>query len=272
MKPFWLKITHDPETEKLLPLAHEQPRTSLQSRRTSRSIVTAVLTGLAVLLVCSIYTYQFCQPQELRILALGDSITYGGGSSDSSGYRGRLYQALVANRTNVNFIGELHTGNFTGNAHEGHSGFRIQGVTDSATVEISLQRKPNLVLLHAGTNDMWRPEAPTEDAPERLGALIDRVIGINPDATVIVAQIISSNFPTINEHIAEYNAAIPSLVAERVKLGFKIALVDMSEIGRNGLGLGDGIHPNDMGYNAMAHKWYLAIADAQAKGWISRAR
>jgi len=52
--------------------------------------------------------------------------------------------------------------------------------------------RPNVVLLHIGTNDMARPETPEEkwvDAPKRLAALLDDVLNVCPDAAVLVAKI-----------------------------------------------------------------------------------
>lgn len=110
---------------------------------------------------------------------------------------------------------------------------------------------------------------PVGSAPERLGNLIDKILGVCPEATVLVAQVVSSNLRKSMRRIPTFNDAIPAMVAKRAKLGFKVAVVDMSDIGRAGLGLADGLHPNDMGYSAMSKKWYEALEVAQQKGWIT---
>jgi hypothetical protein len=76
------------------------------------------------------------------------------------------------------------------------SGKTIKFISDH--VGPSLQQNPNIVLLHAGTNDMNpNPAISTEGndprgAAERLGGLIDQIIKALPDAVILVAQPIST--------------------------------------------------------------------------------
>jgi hypothetical protein len=56
---------------------------------------------------------------NLRILPLGDSITYGAGSSDGNGYRLALQNMLSGN--NVQYVGSQHSGSMANNSNEGHA-------------------------------------------------------------------------------------------------------------------------------------------------------
>jgi lysophospholipase L1-like esterase len=110
------------------------------------------------------------------------------------------------------------------NNNEGHDGAPIDQIASFATAV--LLQQPNVVLLHAGTNDMNLPLDPTT-APDRLGNLIDQIIAACPDALILVAQIISSGSATTQQNIIQYNAAIPELVAARQANGSHVMIVDM---------------------------------------------
>ena len=132
--------------------------------------------------------------------------------------------------------------------------------------------RPNVILVHAGTNDLNpTPPIDPDHAPDRLGALIDQLIKYGADGTVIlVAQIISArdqpDAQRTNALVQKYNDAIPGVVAQRAS-NHNVAVVDF----RNSLqysDYADTLHPNDNGYRKMADIWFKAIQDAANKGWI----
>ena len=93
-----------------------------------------LFTGLA-LLVASAGSPSAARAVTLKIMPLGDSITAGYGSPDTSGYRGPLYDELVAAGYNSQFVGSstIFPGTLPANQqnNEGWAGFLIQS---SATV------------------------------------------------------------------------------------------------------------------------------------------
>jgi lysophospholipase L1-like esterase len=104
--------------------------------------------------------------------------------------------------------------------------------------------RPNLVLLHIGTNDLARPERTEEtwvDAPRRLAMLLDDILGVCPDAVVLVAKIIQAEKMQTRENIKAFNDAVPTIVKKKLEQGFKLAVVDHSVVGPNQLV--DGLHP-----------------------------
>src|SRR5688500_15993420 len=84
------------------------------------------LVVLVYFLVASLAPAQ--TPPPVRIMPLGDSITFGaGGTANLGGYRGPLYTLLTNAGYNVDFVG-TQTGNSSGvpdQDHQGHSGWRI---------------------------------------------------------------------------------------------------------------------------------------------------
>lgn len=57
-----------------------------------------------------------------------------------------------------------------------------------------LEQRPNLVLLHAGTNDNWfLIDGETyEDAPNRYADIVDYIQCHNSDAVLLVAELINN--------------------------------------------------------------------------------
>jgi lysophospholipase L1-like esterase len=116
-----------------------------------------------------------------------------------------------------------------------------------------------------GTNDIAQNDD-LPSAPERLGALLDTLIEEVPQALIVVAQITPLSFGSTG--VETYNAALPAIVDERAEAGDHVILVDMYTDFPTSL-LGDGVHPNQMGYERMAEVWYEAIGELRAK-WAPR--
>jgi lysophospholipase L1-like esterase len=180
---------------------------------------------------------------NLRILPLGDSITWGyinGGGSN--GYRERLLADLKSSGFTVDFVGTQKSGNMADKDNQGHPGFTISQIRGVAGG--GLASRPNVVLLHAGTNDLNRgnpASEPDADAPRRLGLLIDDVLKAVPNAVVIVAKIIPSKKSGLAASVRTFNNALPAIVAARVSRGSKVSIVDMNVLSLNELG--DDLHP-----------------------------
>lgn len=191
-----------------------------------------------------------------KILPLGDSITDGFGVP--GGYRIELFRLAMAADHDVTFVGDKQNGpdmvdgvSFPRN-HEGVSGETIQQIADRIPTP-GLNDPPHIVLLHAGTNDMWNTPAGAET---RLGALIDELITEAPDALIVVSNIIP--WPSMSGEVNTYNSALLPVVEERIDAGAHVLFVDQFEGFPEGE-LDDGIHPDEAGYARMAGKWYDAI-------------
>ncbi|KAK2032882.1 hypothetical protein LX32DRAFT_554471 [Colletotrichum zoysiae] len=200
---------------------------------------------------------------NLRILPLGDSITNGFQSSSGNGYRLQLLDNLKGNT--VDFVGSVQAGTMPDPDNEGHNGATIDQISSFATA--SLPQRPNVVLLHAGTNDI-NGNVDTANAPGRLSSLIDKVIAACPDAVILVAQILPIADAAANARVTAYNAALPDIIASKVDAGHHVMMVDMHSRLLSG-SFADGLHPNDVGYSTMGDTWYSAIAYAASElGWI----
>ncbi|KAH8828717.1 SGNH hydrolase-type esterase domain-containing protein [Flagelloscypha sp. PMI_526] len=198
-----------------------------------------------------------------RTMPLGDSITYGSGSSDGNSYRKVLQDTIVAQGNVIEYIGSLNSGNMTNNSHEGHRGAIIDQIKDFAA--LTLPQSPNLVLIHAGTNDIDR-STDLPNAPSRLMSLVDSVTAACPDAAVLVASIILNNDTAKEVNANAYNDASLSLLQQRIDNGTHIVHVPMESL--QAADLTDRLHPNDAGYQKMAAAWAAGIEEADSNGWI----
>lgn len=192
------------------------------------------------------------------ILPLGDSITYGLGVSDNASYRVELFRRAAADQHEISFVGSLQSGPSSVDGkpfprkNEGHSGWTISQIA-GLVPSPALQGKPDIVLLMAGTNDMYMSAS---GAPARLGSLLDKLFEADPTMQVVVAQLTPTS--SFESAVKTFNSALPVLVRERAMAGKHVALVDL-HTGFPSAGLADGVHPNAEGYKWMAGVWYQAI-------------
>jgi lysophospholipase L1-like esterase len=200
----------------------------------------------------------------LRVLPLGDSITWGVGSSTGNSYRAFLTDRLRAEGHSVDMAGSGRNGDMADPDNEGHSGWRIDQIAGIADYTLARYR-PNVVTLEIGTNDLGQQyQVPT--APDRLHALIDRITRDAPDATVLVGSLIISTSSTEEPLRGPYNAAIPGIVQSEQAAGRHVGYVDMSAL--TAADLADALHPNDNGYRKMADAFDAGIQAADRAGWI----
>lgn len=181
----------------------------------------------------------------LRILPLGDSITYGVETDNppppKNGYRKPLRDRLTAAGAQVDFVGTLHSGDMADDENEGHRGHTIDGI--KPYLDRALAFEPNVILLHIATNDLNKNMSvpPYDEAPQRLGVLLDLILAKSPDAAVLVAKIIHSGNPVTDKRITTFNQAVPAVVKARADKGFKVEVVDQSTV--QATELSDHLHP-----------------------------
>ena len=169
---------------------------------------------------------------QLRVLALGDSLTYGCGSDAappdwyaccgpaSGGYRAPLWAALNGSMINatIQMVGTESSGPawlpVEQRAHEGHPGWTISRIQSLQAKWVSVA--PDIVLLMAGTNDVGQGHSNATMLAD-MTALLQALRASLPAARLLVASIFmlpqSSNLPDLSYTIRAYNAALPGLVA-----------------------------------------------------------
>ncbi|MBN1950908.1 MAG: T9SS type A sorting domain-containing protein [Bacteroidales bacterium] len=238
----------------------------------------------------------FSQDDEIKILPLGNSLTYGyynGTVLDGNriGYRKKLYDLLNASGYNFDFVGHQYTGNFLFPDAEngGTLGIHDEELADVMSygyylndgwdkVDVVYPNQPylnvypaDIILLHIGTNDWINDEYylhQVDDLHELFDAVDDYETSHNTEVLVIVAKIINAknSFGDCSGNLTDwrvtfYNQQLTTVVNERIAAGDKVKLIDMQ--------CGAGIdyysdmlnlnHPNQTGYDKMGQHWFNEI-------------
>ena len=204
------------------------------------------------------------QPLTVRIMPLGDSITYG--SPVAGGYRAPLYHMLTNAAYAVDYVGTA-TGNASADLpevnHEGHGGWRISdpsvGLYENIFGWFEAIEDPHVVLLHIGTNDSGGGTLFT-NAVDRLDALVTRIARCQPSAHIIVTTLMKRGEPNYTAITNWFNPFVPGKVAAQQALGRRVHFLDMHaylELSD----MGDNLHPNAGGYHKMANAWFPAITN-----------
>lgn len=222
-------------------------------------------TAAAALLLLLVPTPARAATTPVRIMPLGASITWGTNSGDGNGYREELRRHLVTDAgLAVDFVGSQQSGNGPDRDNEGHPGYRIDQVA-AGTDQWVAAAKPDVVLLNAGTNDMIQ-NYDVAGAPDRLGALVDRILADAPAATVVVSTLVPNADAAVDARVRAFNARVPQVVQARAAAGKRVRLADfaanltLADIGA------DGIHPTDDGYSKLASVWYSALQPVLGAG------
>ena len=204
----------------------------------------------------------------VRIMPLGDSITYDESYADSShprpaslrhAYRNYLWYRLRDAKYWADFVGSRTAGTAItphfDPQNEGYPGWTSYQIAN--IVYNKLRANPaDIILLHIGSND-WDSSVSGVD---RILDEIDRYERTyHHHIKVILARIIDR--PARYAWVTNFNRNLQNLANTRISHGDDIYVVDM----QYGAGLNysndfqDPTHPNNRGYSKMANVWYNAL-------------
>ncbi|MFG1686809.1 cellulose binding domain-containing protein [Nonomuraea sp. NPDC049269] len=230
-----------------------------------RSHLYAFLTVLLVAVAFGVALPALSATAPVRIMPLGDSITAGPGC-----WRAQLWHHLqTAGYTNIDFVGSVPDGgcnygySYDGD-NEGHGGYAATGIADQNQLPPWLNAaKPDIVLMHLGTNDMWGGFIPTSTVLAAYTKLVGQMRANNPNMKIIVAKIIPMNpsgCPTCAADVVALDNAIPGWAAGLTTVQSPIVVADLWTGFNTATDTGDGVHPNDTGFQKMADRWYPPLA------------
>jgi lysophospholipase L1-like esterase len=231
-----------------------------------RSTLSVMLAAVLVAVTFVVARPAMSAAAPVRIMPLGDSITAGPGC-----WRPKLWQRLQSSGyTNIDFVGGVSDGGGCNPGyaydfdHEGHGGYSATGIADNNQLPPWLSAaRPDVVLMHLGTNDMWGGYIPTATKLAAFTKLVGQMRASNPAVKVVVAQIIPMSAgacATCPADVVALNAAIPGWAAGLTTAQSPIVVADLWTGFDAIADTGDGVHPNDAGFTKMANAWFPVLA------------
>lgn len=203
------------------------------------------------------------QPEPVRIMPLGDSITGSPGC-----WRALLWNELRdTGYTNIDFVGTLGPQGcgvpYDGD-NEGHGGALVTTVASQNQLPGWLvATDPDVVLMHFGTNDVWSARS-TGQVLAAYDTLVDQMRAQNPAMHVLVAQIIpmdpARSCAECGQRVRDLNAAIPGWAAGKSTAASPVSVVDQWTGFSATSDTYDGVHPNASGDQKLADRWYPPLA------------
>ncbi|MFB6578550.1 GDSL-type esterase/lipase family protein [Streptomyces sp. NPDC056402] len=215
----------------------------------------------------------------VRVLPLGDSITYGQGSSNESGYRLPLHSlAAKQSRYTLDFVGSLEHGAMPDSAHEGHAGYTIERIRAGANRWLAAAQ-PDVVLLHIGINDLNQGADPGQ-AADQASALVDQIFAARPGVTIVMEGLIPTtpgwNYQNLSQPVAQYNQRMKQLEQAEQQAGKRFRFVDAPALtptdradATHPAQMSDGLHPNDTGYARLAQAFFTPLDEAYTAHWFT---
>ena len=202
-----------------------------------------------------------------RVMPLGDSIT------GTTCYPKLLSQELsVKGHASFQFVGTVLNNQSCGAAPnvqtEGHGGFLISAAsTLSAMPGWFSADRPDVVLMHFGTNDVWNNVAASSILSAYSTAVND-VRAVNGNAIFLVAQIIAmhpAGCDACESRVETLNSQIPAWATSKSTARSPIYVVDVhsafdsASYTPNSTFTQDGVHPNPAGSQKIADIWFAAL-------------
>ncbi len=244
----------------------------------SISIGLAALIGITVLPgVAS------AEADSLKILPLGDSITQA--EVNRASYRYPLWKKLIDADIEFDFVGSMdsqlatyskgtppqpdykgrkfdqdHEGHFAWEANDIVNGRNPNNGTGSGSLsQWMLDYDFDIALVHLGSNDAFYRQSNPQVAAE-LKAVINTLREDNPNAIILLAKMIpTSRSKADKQAVEKLNEVIPSVVTQMNTSVSPVILVDQFSDFDAKTETYDGVHPNALGEERMAQRWFDAI-------------
>jgi lysophospholipase L1-like esterase len=194
----------------------------------------------------------------LRVMALGDSVTVGTGSSHGGGYRPTFCQRMRDAGVEIDMVGGKADGSDTfDNRHQGYARASLYDLSAGVTEKVRTYQ-PNVVLLLTGSDEAGEDSFSAPAFEANLQVLIDRVFATSREAKLLIATVPPGRFGRKDGSRRALNDGVRRTVRERAARGEAVYLVDAFKLLDPQRDMLDESHPNDAGYERIGE----AFADA----------
>ncbi len=137
--------------------------------------------------------------------------------------------------------------------HEGHWGWEAGELNNKLNGWLE-DYTPDIVLLHAGTNDFGREQSNSSTIQE-LASIIDKLRKDNSAVIILIAKII----PMKNKNTFSINQDIETLVNTKNVQEAPVIIVDQYLGYEPFSDNHDNFHPNTLGEDKIANKWFNTL-------------
>jgi acetyl esterase len=211
------------------------------------------LLAAALSLPFAIVSASLRAEEEVKILAVGDSITQGGHSFRC--YREFLVPMLPKGETSVRFVGPNR------DRFSAHCGFGGKNTSFLSGIigEVYSRYPADIVLLHSGHNSFSK-DKPVPKIIAATERIVETIHERNPDAIVLLAQVIPSGKLPKYAYIPELNEELGKSAVRMNAKGIHVVLVDLAkDFDWKSDTVEDKVHPNESGARKMAQRWMSAL-------------
>jgi lysophospholipase L1-like esterase len=196
----------------------------------------------------------------LRIMALGDSLTKGTGSTHGAGYRLTFWHRMKDAGIDFDMVGSFHHGPMDiDRDHQGHQGQGVATLDDVTFNELRVE-KPDVVLLLIGTNDAKEGRLVPEAFRIRYTVLLDRILA-ESHTKLIAATIPPVRYGRREKAQLQVNAIIREEVAKRAAAGKQVRLLDLYPMIDERNDFSDSLHMDDEGYAKIGNAFADTLLD-----------
>ncbi|SFA40202.1 Lysophospholipase L1 [Parageobacillus thermantarcticus] len=216
-------------------------------------------------------------PKDIRLLALGDSLTEGVGDHEQKGgYVSRLRQRFLQHK-GVRTLSVINLGK---------RGLRLSQLDPIVAKNLDEVRKADLIFITIGGNDIMKivrshffDLSYTLFAKEqkrfakRLDHLLATIRATNRDATIVLVGLYNPfssslpNIPEIDDVIELWNNGSKAVLARYDRTIF-VNVKDLFD-GRDDVLYSDQFHPNEVGYELIARRVYEQL-EQHEQMWLGR--
>jgi lysophospholipase L1-like esterase len=206
----------------------------------------ALLLGLALAAAAGVSVP--ARAESLKVMALGDSITVGVGSSQGAGYRATFWTRMRDAGIEIDMVGGKAGGPDTfDNQHEGTANIPLHELSAAVHEKIRTYQ-PDVVLLLTGSDEVHKDDFSAHAFAANLGVLIDRVFTAKRGVKLLISTIPPSHVGRNQGAKRALNELLRRTVREHVERGQAVYLVDSFPVLDPARDVGDADRPSDAGY------------------------
>ena len=211
-------------------------------------------------LIFSLDVFSSCNIKNLKIMAIGDSVTQGGRNPNEFSYRLPLSKMLIKNGYKVDFIGMQHglreesfkwPSDFD-NDHEGFYGETASSVERTLKVDLINLPPPDIALIQLGNNDLGKLNLYSAIIIP-IRSIIKMLREKNTHITIMISSLHLNGYRF--KYVRCYLYFLKWIESSEAS---KVMIVQMHDNWRSEDTF-DGMHPSLTGQEKMAKNWLKSI-------------